>query len=165
MKQYPQYIQRNKLRAFALIEVVIAVLVLGIAVPPTLNMMESASAGRVDAINTTRATYLSTIVLETILADMTSNHADLGFEALDDSGVYLSAPNTGLYNRLTTIVQSYTDVGFKYSVTIGELVSSDGQVSATAGDNIFRTITVRVQYASASGAEFSMPTSLMVSEL
>ena len=36
-------------RAFSLIELVIVVLVLGIAVPPTLNLLDSASAGRVDA--------------------------------------------------------------------------------------------------------------------
>lgn len=99
------------------------------------------------------------------MADMTSNHASLGFDALGESAVYLSAQNTGLYDRLTTIVQPYSDVGFNYSVTIGELVSFDGLVSEIESDNIFRTITVTVRYASASGEEFAMPTWLMVSEL
>jgi len=152
-------------RAFTLIEVVIAVIVLAIAVPPTLNMMDSASAGRVDAINTTRATYLSTTVLETVLADMTSNQPLLGFDALSDAQGYLSTASTGLYDRLGPYTTAYSSVGFSYAVTIGELVGSDGFVSVNPGENIFRKITVRVEYASASGSSFSMPISMMVSEM
>lgn len=152
-------------RAFTLIEVVIAVIVLAIAVPPTLNMMDSAASGRVDAINTTRATFLSTIVLETVMADMTSSNELLGFEALDDEDVYLNNDATGLYTRLVNTTRAYTDVGLSYSVIIGELVGSDGEVSEDEADNVFRVVTVRVAYVSASSDAFDMPVSVMVSEM
>jgi len=155
----------HRAHAFTLIEVVIAVLVLSIAVPPTLNLMDTASSGRVDSINTTRATFLSTIVLETVLADMTSDDPSLGFAALSDSAIYLSAPTTGLYNRLSTIIQPYTTVGLSYTVVIGPLVSFEGTVSINPSDNIFRTVTVNVTYSSASTGVLVMPTSILVSSL
>ncbi len=152
-------------RAFSLIEVVIVVLVLAIAVPPTLNLMDTAAAGRADAINTTRATLLATSVIETITADIDSNTTGLGFDALSDPNTYLNTPTTGLTDRLATIVEPYTSAGFKYSVEIGPLVASDGIVSSDANDNIFRVITVRVGFASASTSSYQLPVSVMVSAL
>jgi prepilin-type N-terminal cleavage/methylation domain-containing protein len=152
-------------QGFTLIEVVIAVVVLAIAVPPTLNLMDSASAGRVDAVNTTRATYLTTVVLETIIADMTSTDPSLGFEALSDSNAYLNTVSTGLFERLSTLTEPYISVGLKYSVTIGALVASDGLVSETESENVFRTVTVNVGFTSASTTSYQMPTSIMLSEM
>jgi prepilin-type N-terminal cleavage/methylation domain-containing protein len=152
-------------RGFTLIEVVIAVIVLAIAVPPTLNLMDSASAGRVDAINTTRATLLSTLVIESILADMTSNDSGLGFAALSDSAAYLSTTTTGLYDRISTLTDSYTNVGLSYTVTIGVLVASDGNVSGTSSENIYRMVTVDVAFPSANSAPLTMPVSIMISEI
>ena len=152
-------------RAFTLIEVVIAVIVLAIAVPPTLNMMDSAASGRVDAINTTRATFLSTAVLESVMADMTSSNELLGFAALADEDTYLHDDTTGLYARLVNVTRAYTDVGLSYTVSVGELVGSDGEVSEDEEDNVFRVVTVRVAYVSASSDAFDMPVSVMVSEM
>lgn len=152
-------------RAFSLIEVVIAVMVLAIAVPPTLNLLDSAGAGRADAINTTRSAMLATSVLETITADINSDSPGLGFEALADANAYLSTPSTGLYARLSALLEPYTNAGLSYSVDIGPLVASDGQVSSNADDNIFRTITVRVRFPSASTASYEVPISTMVSAL
>jgi prepilin-type N-terminal cleavage/methylation domain-containing protein len=150
-------------RAFSLIEVVIAVIVLAIAVPPTLNLMDSAGAGRVDAINTTRATLMATSVLETVTADITSDVDGLGFDAFEDASTYLQHPTAGLYARLSTVLEPYTNAGLNYTVDIGQLVSQDGTVSADAGDNIFRIITVRVTFPSASTASYEVPLSTMVS--
>lgn len=151
--------------AFTLIEVVIVVVVLAISVPPTLNLMDSASAGRVDSINTTRATYLETIVIESIFADMTSPDPGLGFAALADDAAYLNTPISGLYDRLEPITEPFTNVGLTYTVIISELVASDGIVSGVVSDNIFRTVTVQVSFKSASGAQFAMPVSMMFSEM
>lgn len=156
---------RLDLRAFTLIEVVIAIVVLALAVPPTLTMLDSASIGRVDSVNTTRATYLSTIVLESVLADMTSPEPSLGFDALGDENIYLNTPSSGLYDRLSKIVEPYTQAGFTYSLAVGGLVASDGLVSGTAGENVFRVVTVVVVFRSAGGSQFSMPISMMVSEI
>lgn len=152
-------------RAFSLIEVVIAVMVLAIAVPPTLNLLDSAGAGRADAINTTRSTMLATSVLETITADINSDAPGLGFEALADANTYLSTPSTGLYARLSAYLEPYTSAGMSYIVDIGTLVASDGQVSSNADDNLFRVITVRVSFPSASTASYEVPISTMVSAL
>ena len=152
-------------RAFSLIEVVIAIIVLAIAVPPTLNMMESAGAGRVDAINTTRATLLATSVLETVTADVNSEAAGLGFDALGDAATYLNDPGSGLYARLETSLAAYTDAGLSYSVDIGGLVAADGNPSGDADDNIFREVTVRVSFSAASSASYQVPFRTMVSAL
>lgn len=152
-------------RAFSLIEVVIAVIVLSIAVPPTLNLMDSAGTGRADAINTTRAALLATSVLETVTADVNSQAPGLGFEALGDAGTYLDTPSSGLYARLESATDPYTSAGLTYTVTIGGLVSADGTVSADADDNIFRVVTVRVGFTAASSASYQVPFRTMVSAL
>jgi prepilin-type N-terminal cleavage/methylation domain-containing protein len=150
---------------FSLIEVVIAVMVLAIAVPPTLNLLDAAGAGRADAINTTRATLLATSVLETVTADINSDTEGLGFEALADANAYLNTPLSGLYARLGTHIEPYSNAGLSYSVDIGSLVSADGTVSAEPSENIFRVITVRVRFTTSSTAAYDVPFSTMVSAL
>ncbi|MFK7759034.1 MAG: hypothetical protein AB8C13_03695 [Phycisphaerales bacterium] len=151
--------------AFTLIEVVIMVVVLALAVPPTLELLMSTSASRVNVINTSRATMLATSVLEGVLADVASSDENLGFDALEDSGLYLNTANTGFYDRMSPVTQLYTDMGLTYEVVVGALVSSNGLVSAESNDNVFRTIEVRVQYPSADGASYILPVSLLVTDL
>jgi Tfp pilus assembly protein PilV len=152
-------------RGFTLIEVVTMVLVMAIAVPPTLEILMSNSASRANVINTGRATMLASNVLEGIMADVSSSDATLGFDALADANAYLNTPTTGFYSRMTTATQSYTALGMSYSVSIGELVGPDGLVSLNVSENIFRTITVQVAYPSADGAAYNLPVSLMVSTI
>jgi prepilin-type N-terminal cleavage/methylation domain-containing protein len=152
-------------RGFSLIEVVIAVIVLAIAVPPTLGLMDSSAAKRADAVSTTRATILASSVLEIVFADIASTNETLGMQALTDSNVYLNTPNTGLYARLGSSLETFSKYGFTYTVSIGELVSADGTVSGQSEDNVFRLVTVNVSYASATGSDFLLPVSLMVTEL
>ncbi|MBL4591530.1 MAG: prepilin-type N-terminal cleavage/methylation domain-containing protein [Phycisphaerales bacterium] len=152
-------------RGFSLIEVVIAVIILAIAVPPMLGLLDSTAARRADAVNTTRATILASSVLEGVLADVASTDALLGMAALDDANAYLNTPTTGFVARMMNTTTSYVKYGFTYTVEIGSLVSADGTVSASSGENIFRVVTVRVVYPSAVGADFSLPISLMVTEL
>ncbi len=156
---------RTARHGFTLIEVVIMVLVLAISVPPTLEILMSNAASRANVINTARATMLASNVLECVIADVSSTEENLGFDALDDSSAYLSTPTTGLYARLATSNQSYTDLGLAYTVEIGALVGSDGLVSLDADENVFRTITVRVSYPSADGAAYQLPVSVMVSTI
>ena len=152
-------------RAFSLIEVVIAVLVLAIAVPPTLNLLEDAGAGRVDSINTTRATMLAMSVIEMITADIDSSAEGLGFDALADEALYFETPNTGFHDRIESLIEPYLDVGLSYSVDIGALVSADGSVSEDVDENVFRVITVRVTFPSANTSSYVVPISTMVSAL
>ncbi len=152
-------------RAFSLIEVVIAVMVLAIAVPPTLNLLEDAGAGRADAINTTRATMLAMSVIEMVTADIDSNAEGLGFDALTNEAVYFETPNTGFHDRIEPLIEPYLDAGLSYSVDIGALVASDGAVSGDADENVFRVITVRVTFPAASTSSYVVPVSTMVSAL
>tara|TARA_R110000744_G_scaffold182726_4_gene302015 strand:+ start:908 stop:1414 length:507 start_codon:yes stop_codon:yes gene_type:complete len=152
-------------RGFTLIEVVTMVLVLAIAVPPTLEILMANSATRANVINTGRATMLASNVLEGILADVSSADPLLGFEALADSNTYLNTPTTGFYDRMSIATISYTDLGMTYAVSIGELVASDGVASMDSDDNIFRVVTVVVGYPSADGPAYSLPVSLMVSTI
>jgi len=152
-------------RGFTLIEVVTMVLVLAIAVPPTLEILMSNSASRANVINTARATMLASNVLEGILADISSADGSLGFDALADPNAYLSTPGTGFYSRMSSGVQSYLGLGMDYTVDIGVLVGADGAVSLESDENVFRTVTVLVSYPSADGAAYTLPVSLMVSTL
>lgn len=152
-------------RGFTLIEVVTMVLVLAIAVPPTLEILVNSSASRVNVINTARATMLANNVLEGILADVASGDETLGFEALIDADAYLNIPTTGFIDRMESSTQAFTSLGLDYRVDISALHSSDGLVSGDEEDNVFRTVTVRVSYPSADGADYELPVSLMVAEL
>jgi len=152
-------------RGFTLIEVVTMVLVLAIAVPPTLEIMMSSSASRANLINTSRATMLASNVLEGVLADVASDDDDLGFDALADASAYLSTPTTGLYSRMSSVTDLYDSLGLTYVVTISGLIGPEGSVSGIESENIFRTVTVRVSYPSADGAAYILPVSLMVSSL
>jgi len=100
-----------------------------------------------------------------VMADMNSRHETLGFAALADEEAYLNTDTVGLYDRLVDSTQAYTDVGLSYTVSIGELVGSDGEVSEDEEENVFRVVTVRVAYVSASRDAFDMPVSVMVSEM
>ncbi len=155
----------NGRRGFSLIEVVIAVIVLAIAVPPVLGLLDNSAANRADAVNTTRATILASAVLEGIFADVASTDENLGMAALNDANVYLNTPTTGFISRMSIATSIYGKYGFSYTVEISGLVSADGTVSAQADENVFRVVTVRVVYPSAVGADMSLPVSLMVTEL
>lgn len=154
-----------KPRAFTLIEAVLCVVVLGLSVPPALELMQSAAAHRADGVNTGRATVLSGLVIESVLADVASGNMALGFEALADPAAYLETPDTGLYARLSTVVAPFDQVGMAYSVTISDLVSSTGLESSDEAQNIFRLVTVTVRYPSSDGSAWELPVSVMVGDL
>jgi hypothetical protein len=142
--------------------VVVCVLILSLAVPPVLEMVSAAGADRADTVNTNRAVVLATLVLESVVADVASSDPALGFGALADSASYLSAASIGLSDRLAGVSQPYTAVGMGWTLEIGSLVGPDGVPDADAARNIFRTVTVRVTFPSASGEDFVLPVSVVV---
>ncbi len=152
-------------RAFTLIEVVAIVIILALAVPPSLVFMDQATSRRADAINAMRATTLATLVMESILADVASTNASLGYPALASSSTYLDTPTTGLKARISALQSTYADMGMSYSVSIGSEVNAAGIVSGTVSENVFRKITVTVTYPSASEDSASLSLVAMVSDL
>lgn len=150
-------------RAFTLIEAVTVVLVLAIAVPPAIAWLDEAVSARADAVNATRATALATAVAEHIVADCSSDATGLGFAALANSATYLSAPTTGLYARLTPITSFYAPMGFTQTVTIGPLIDKTGSVNSNSAKNVFRLVTVTIDFPSATGGKLHLVVSVLVS--
>lgn len=147
---------------FSLIEVIVCVLMLSIAVPPVLEMVGSAGADRADTVNVNRAVVLATLVLESVVADVASPDPSLGFDALADAGAYLDTPTTGLSARLEGVTQPFVAVGMDWALEMGPLVGPAGAVEADPTMNIFRNVTVRVSFPSASGGDLVLPVSVMV---
>lgn len=149
-------------RAFSLIEAVAVVVVLSLVVPPSLMWMDDAAARRADAVATLRATTFATAVVETVMADAVSDAPGLGFAALANASVYLDTPTVGLRSRLTPISGLYEPMGMTYAVDVGPLVDGTGSVNADPALNIFRVITVSVEYPSAEGPALTVTVPFMV---
>lgn len=156
---------RLQRRAFSLLESVVVVVMLSVAIPPTLVLMDNAARDRADQVTIARATALATGVLEQVIADTYSEDAALGFDALADPSVYLTTPGTGLLDRLDTMTSGYDALGITYTVGIGPLVSQDGAVSGVAQLDVFRLITVTVTLPSARETSLDMSVSAMVTQL
>ncbi|MBK9189258.1 MAG: prepilin-type N-terminal cleavage/methylation domain-containing protein [Phycisphaerales bacterium] len=148
-------------RGFTLIEAVIVVVVIAIAIPPTLLWFDSAVSRRADAVSTLRATTLATLVLEHIIADVNSDAAGLGYAALASPATYLDTPGTGLRARLSSATGMYQSMGLSYQVTIGAPTDYRGVVTGTGAD-LFRRVTVTITIPRADGAPVAMPVSAMV---
>ncbi len=151
--------------AFTLIETVLVLTVIAIAVPISTKWMGDAAADRADSVNALRAGTLAEAVVESIIADVQSDAAGLGIDALADSAAYLDTPGTGLRDRISPTTAYYTDIGFTYNVDIGELVASDGVASGDENLDRFRLITVRVTWPSARGGDLELAVSTYVGEV
>lgn len=153
-------------RGFTLIEAVIVIVALAIMVPPSIAWLNRAGHDRVDAVNATRATFLATSVLEQVLADAASTGAGLGFAAFADAPAYLDTPATGLRDRLAPVTAPYAAMGMSYSVAIGPLVTQAGAVSGDAAQDVFRVVTVTVNFpASYAASAHSVSMSSMVGDI
>lgn len=153
-------------RGFSLLEAVIVVLTLAIAVPSTVRWLTDAASQRVNSVNTVRAAGLATAVMETVIADVASSGSGLGFSALDDASAYEATPVTGLRARLSGVTSGYEAMGFAYTLEVSPLVDRMGVVNADAPQNVFRRVTVRVEYASAEdGGTIRASVDAMVTDL
>ncbi len=143
----------------------VLVVALAIAVPPALVWLDEAASARADAANATRATTLATSVMESVLADVASADAALGFGALANPGAYVDAAGTGLRARLAGVTGLYEGTGFIYTVNIGGLVSWTGSAAGDPQQDLFRVVTVTASFASAMGATLSVSMEAMVTDL
>jgi prepilin-type N-terminal cleavage/methylation domain-containing protein len=150
---------------FSLIECVICIVILAIAIPPSILFLDQATSQRVDAIRTMRASFLAASIAETVLADTASTSPGLGFSALSNSAAYLNTPGTGLLARVATITDGSVDGDTTFQVTIGPLVNSSGIVSPTATANVFRRVTVQVSFLRSDGSTQDVSVELFVTDL
>jgi hypothetical protein len=149
-------------RGFSLLEVTASVLLLAVAVPPTLELLTAAGAERADSVQTTRASLFAALLAESIVADAASTSMGLGFDAFEDAAVYLENPDGGLRTRLGAISEPFTAAGMTWTVEIGPATEPDGYISPNAELNVVREVTIRVRFSSATGDDRTMPLVLVV---
>ncbi len=142
-----------------------SVMLLAIAVPPTLQMLISAGADRADSVQTTRAALFAGLLAETVIADAASTSPGLGFDAFDDPAAYTETALIGLRARIQTISEPYEAVGMSWTIDIGPATHPDGSISVNPGDNVVRAVTIRVRFPSATGDDRVMPVALIVGRI
>ncbi|MCA9281638.1 MAG: type II secretion system protein [Phycisphaeraceae bacterium] len=151
-------------RGFSLIEAIAAIVILGLVAPVSMVTLRDAAAARSETIQLTRATWLANAVLETVLADLSSEDASLGFAALADAGAYLTTPVTGLEARLAGTTSFYEGLGFSWTLAIGDLVASDGEASGEADEDIYRVVAVTVSWVGAAHGSKDYEVSVLVGD-
>lgn len=152
-------------RASTLLECIVVIVVLALAVPPTLSWMAQSADERADQINSIRATTLAQAVMENVLADTMSTAAGLGFSALSNTSAYLDSPVTGLRARLAGVSSVYESLGMSYSVVVGDVEDSAGAVNADTSLNLFRTVKVTVSFPLSDGSTASLDIETVVADL
>lgn len=138
-------------RATTLIEAVVVVMVIALAVPPMLTVVNSTADSRAEAVTISVATTLAHGVMERVLADVYAGEEAPGIEALADADAYLNAPGTGLYERLEWLAEPYEDRGITYTVEIGALVGAEGLATGDASSDVYRKVEVVVGVPGATG--------------
>jgi prepilin-type N-terminal cleavage/methylation domain-containing protein len=129
---------------FTLIETIIAVVVLGIAIPSMLWSIQSAHQQRVDPMLTSKARWLAQEKIEDVIADRHS--AARGY-------AWVLTSNYATENPVSA------SSGFTRSVTVAE--SSADLVTAGAG---YKTITVTVGWTDSRHAARSLSIATVVTD-
>lgn len=130
---------------FTLIEVIIAVVVLAITIPPVFWALRNANVQRVDPINLSRARWLVNEKVEDVLADARSTTR--GYSYLVSGNYASESPVSGF-------------TGFSRSVAISE---SGANLVAGSGTG-YKTIAVTVNYVDGKGATKSLSVSTVVTQ-
>ena len=150
---------RLQRRGFSLIEAAIITVMVALAVPPSVRMLEAASSERADRVMIGLATSYSGAIMEQILADVSVH----GLEAIAEP-TYITDPITGLLSRLEWVTTPYENRRISATVDISGLVGQDSTVSPNPSENLFRLVTVRIKVPTARGSELTIPLSMMLAE-
>jgi len=137
--------RRRRSGGFTLIEVIIAVVVLAIAIPPVFWALRDANVRRVDPINLSRARWLVNEKMEDVLADARSTTR--GYSYLISGNYASESPVSGF-------------TGFSRSVAISE---SGASLVAGSGTG-YKTVAVTVNYVDGKGATKSLSVSTVVTQ-
>ena len=141
------------------------VAVLGIAVPPSVVVVQEAVLARTDAIQTTRAAAMAQALVEHVLADVYSDASGLGYGALSDTAAWLDTPGTGLRARAAETTSFYESLGFSYTIDVTSPHAASGVATGDPDLDLFRTVTVTVTWPLATGGTQSLPIAVVVTEL
>ncbi len=138
-------------RATTLIEAVVVVMVISLAVPPMLTVVNTAAESRSEAATISLATTLAQGVMERVLADVYAGDEAPGFLALEDADAYLNTPGIGLYERLEWLAEPYESRGITYTVEVGGPIGPGGFATGDAAADLYRQIDVVVEVPGATG--------------
>lgn len=152
---------RHIARGVTLVEVMALLIVVAIAVPPLAALSAQSSRALAEERRYFHSAWLATAVLEQIRADALSEDAAMSLEAMSDAA-YLSAPATGLRDRLSETVSAYEDEGLSYEVTFDDVRDATGAAIGAGERSATRLVTVEVLYASQDGREIRAPFSTVV---
>jgi prepilin-type N-terminal cleavage/methylation domain-containing protein len=140
-----------------LVELIVAMVIVGIAVPPILAMVSTALERQHESLERTRATLLAEALIETVLAD-----SYVGAESIDvESADYPQ----GVADRLGSLAAFYAELGYEWDLRVrGPL---DASLTETdTGSDLFYEVTATVRYRP-SGAEVRLdyPLSVVVTQM
>lgn len=147
-------------RGFTLIEAVLVILMISIAIPPSISMMTEAAATRTDRVLLATSMSYAQAVADQVMADVSAG----GLAVLDDEGSYLDAPGTGLWDRLAWVSEPYESRDLTAGVSISDLVDWQGEESADEGENLYRIVTITVTVPTSDGLLLEVPISVMLGE-
>ena len=148
-------------RGFSIIEAALLVVVISLALPPSLLWLARAADQAADEAQLSRATALATGVLESAVADMTVGAGAGSFATLTTSS-YVEASGTGLRDRLSTLSAPYSAAGLTWSLEIEPATTPAGVASTDPLRNICRVVTVKVRFTRSDGTEALVPISTLV---
>lgn len=152
-------------RAFTLLEALATIIVLSIATPPAVSMLQEAAGVRRDAAAASRGHWLAVATLEHIIADMHSDAEGRGFEALNDPQAYLNDQDDGLYARMADTRAFYAQRGVECAVEISGLVGHDGLASGDPELDVYRYIRVIASWTGARGGAAEASVGALVTDL
>jgi len=155
-----QYFKRVSRQGFSLIEAVLIVLMISIAVPPSIAMMTEASRNQADRVLLAIAMSYAQALADQVSADVSVN----GLDILADENLYLNAGGTGLWARVSWVSAPYVSRNLTASIEISELIDYQGVVSADPASNLFRMVTVTIGVPMTDGQLLDVPVSMMLGE-
>ncbi len=145
---------------FSLIEAVLIILMISVAIPPSIAMMTEASANQADRVLLATAMSYAQGISDQIMADVSAN----GLDILADANLYLDAGGTGLWARMGWVTEPYESRDLTSTVSISELVDYQGNVSADPAENLFRIVTVTIGIPTSDGKFLDVPVSMVLGE-
>lgn len=101
---------RRRAGGVTLVELVVTVVVLGVAMPPMLSALRSAHASRVTPVMASRARWLATEKLEDILADRHSAARGYGYVAAVNYPSEGAVDGFGAFARVVTVEETGPDL-------------------------------------------------------
>lgn len=137
---------RRPAPGFTLIEVMIAIVVMAIAVPPMFWALRQANVQRVDPINLSRARWLASEKLEDILAD--SKSTTRGYSYLANSNYAAESPISGFagFTRTVSITESGADLVSGSGTGYKSVVVTVGFVDGKGTSRTLAVSTVVAQF-------------------